>query len=251
MQVVDLDDSEPQSEQFFVCHKNVKPEIFPRYSVIKRGIKSYFEIYYPLEDKTVIDEIHLPVYVKPKQVIEEEPEENIRSIPRIIESKPGEEPEVDLDELKYEANLTITRLAETCRDAWEEIKGLRKPKYTGDEEVDYGIDESIRYFKETGVHQFADQIATLIQGLVKYAKYDKDIFGDNSINLKIVLRDYESIVKAVHDSFSNDAVNQLHELITCAEVVISVQPEPEFEETVEPFILHSSGAKEHQETIET
>lgn len=248
MQVLIDDDSESRQELYFVAWKNVSPDIFPRYSIIKKGAKTYYEIYYPLDKITTIDQLLLPVLRKPKTLESEETtEKNIRSIPRIIETKKDEEPEIDIEELRYEANLTITRLAETCRDAWEEIKLLRKPKYTGDYEADYGIDESNRYFKENGVHQYADQIATLIQGLVKYAKYDKDIFGDNSINLKVVLRDYVSIVNTIHDSIGMDAVNNLHELITCAEVVISVQPEPEYESVVEPYVLKSSGATEHED----
>lgn len=233
---------------YFVALKGVPSFFYPVMKFKMVGTDTFWEMLDQRTGKYTRGIFQPPViYVDPKEeeAKVEELRGRIRKDPKIIQEKKEESDE--LEQLKYEANLTIVRLAEICRDGWELIKTKRTPTYTGDYEKDYAVDETIRYFVEKGVYDFAEQIVTLIEGLVKYARYSNDIFGDDNINLKVVLRSYKTIANEVKFALGDAAVNKLHDLITCAEVVISVQPEAEYAPIVEPAILSSSSAKEHEE----
>lgn len=198
----------------------------------------------PVQKKKVF--LTQPKEKKPEQKAVE-PKQEEKPIAKKVEVPKKTEDEFDPELLaSMNASSTLHDLMQATRDAKTDLDLYTRPPLTGRDSVDKEILEKIDYFVETGVYMHANRIANLIEGLIKFANFDEDVFNTESKKLKIVLDNYKTLLDKVNKGFGRDSANYLDKLVTCAKTVISAEQEFKEIEIMEPNVGGSGIIQEEK-----
>ena len=162
------------------------------------------------------------------------------------------------NEPEHHGNPVIANLFDTVNHALSDYDIMHSPNFTGHAQDDRPTKVRIRHFLRgkrglrSGVEIYAMRIGQFLDGLIRYAKYDKNFFGENNIDLKIALRDYNVLKKQIDESKDMyKRAELLHGMIVSTQILFEKQLELVTQEDVTPIVANEVGNPSDEFTEES
>lgn len=144
---------------------------------------------------------------------------------------------------EHHGNPVIANLFDIVNHALSDFNVLHSPNFSGHAQDDRAIKVRVRHFLKgrrgfmSGIDIYSMRIGQCLAGLVRYAKYDKNFFGENNENLRTALKNYDLLAEEI--SRSRDPYQKaklLHGMIIACEILFEKEAEIVEEINVSPTV---------------
>lgn len=137
----------------------------------------------------------------------------------------------------------IVILYDIVGNAMSDYTVLHSPNFTGHMQDDRAIKVRIRHFLKgrrglkSGIEIYTLRIGQCLDGLVRFARFSKNMFGANDINLKVALRNYSLLQKQINESKDPyQKAEFLHGILVATQILFEEQAKVIREEDVTPIV---------------
>lgn len=162
-----------------------------------------------------------------------------------------------VSDTEHNGNLIIGNLFDIVNSALSDLSLLHSPNFSGHSQDDRSTKVRIRHFLRgkrglrSGTEWYAIRIGQSLDGLVKYAKYDRNFFGEDNINLKLAQQHYGLLKKQIEETKDQyRKAELLHGMITACLILFAKQQEVIEPIYVTPMVSAGSGSSSSDEFID-